>query len=82
MNEPKLSVYYDKESDYLEIRFGNPTESNYEKIGSDTYARIDESTGEIKGYAIFNVQKTTGNINVFDFKIPNNILNFGASVVQ
>ena len=32
---PKLHIYYDSESDYLEIRFGEPTESHYEKIGID-----------------------------------------------
>ena len=53
----KMHIYYDTESDYLEIRFGEPTECRYEKIGPDTFVRIDEKTGEIKGYAIFNVRK-------------------------
>ena len=56
---PKLHIYYDVESDYLEIRFGEPTESHYEKIGEDTFVRIDEKTGEVKGYAIFNVKNQT-----------------------
>ena len=29
----QMSIYYDTESDYLEIRFGEPTESYYKKIG-------------------------------------------------
>jgi len=38
-----MKIYYDTESDYLEILFGEPPEdSHYEKIGVDTYARIDE----------------------------------------
>ena len=59
MKKGKMSIYYDKEADYLEIRFGKPTESSYEKLKGmpDTFVRIDEKTGEKKGYAIFNVQK-------------------------
>ena len=57
--KPQMHIYYDKESDYLEIRFGEPSESHYKKIGIDTYVRIDEKTGRIVGYAIYNVQKGT-----------------------
>ncbi len=53
----KLFVHYDKEGDFLEIRFGQPTPSVYEDLGNDTFVRKDEATKEIKGYAIFNVQK-------------------------
>ena len=56
--KPQMHIYYDKESDYLEIRFGAPTESHYKKIGTDTYVRIDEKTGKIRGYAIYNVQRS------------------------
>ena len=42
----KIHIYYDAESDYLELRFGEPTESRYDKIGEDTFVRIDEKTGE------------------------------------
>ena len=55
----KMYIYYDTESDYLEIRFGEPTESHYDKVGEDTYERVDKKTGEKTGYAIFNVQKTS-----------------------
>lgn len=70
----KMHIYYDKESDYLEIRFGEPTESRYDKIGPDTYARIDENTGEVKGYAIYNVQKSTSPLNSIDLEIPVNLI--------
>lgn len=70
MNNPKLHVYYDTESDYLEIRFGEPTESYYEKIGSDTFVRIDEKTGVTKGYAIFNIKKTKDPLKTIDVDIP------------
>lgn len=67
---PKFQVYYDKEADYLEVRFGEPTESHYEKIGPDTFVRIDTKTQEKKGYAVFNVQKSTGSIKTLEFEIP------------
>ena len=75
MKTPKLHIYYDAESDYLELRFGEPTESYYEKIGPDTFVRIDESTAEIKGYAIFNVQKSEKPLKTIDVEIPTSVLN-------
>ena len=71
MNSKKMHVYYDAESDYLEIRFGKPTKSYYEKIGPDTFIRIDENTGEEKGIAIFNIQKSTPSPKTFDFELSN-----------
>lgn len=66
----KMYIYYDTESDYLEIRFGEPTESYYKKIGPDTFIRIDEKTGEKKGYAIFNVKKGTSPLRTLEVDIP------------
>lgn len=71
---PKLHIYYDKEGDYLEIRFGEPTESYYEKIGPDTFVRVDEKTGEKRGYAIFNVQKSQEALKTIDVEIPFSVL--------
>lgn len=65
----KMHIYYDSESDYLEIRFGKPTISRYEKIGPDTFVRIDESTGKRRGYAIFNVKKGTV-MRAIDVEVP------------
>mgnify|MGYP001597583850 CR=1 FL=1 len=73
MNQ-EMHIYYDKEGDYLEIRFGEPTESTYEKIGPDTFVRIDRKTKEVKGYAVYNVQKGAG--DSIDIQIPANILKF------
>jgi uncharacterized protein YuzE len=73
--EEKMHIYYDKESDYLEIRFGEPTESHYDKIGEDTFVRVDEETGEKKGYAIFNVQKGTSALKTIDVEIPLSVIN-------
>jgi len=70
MEDKKLHIYYDKEADYLEIRFGEPTESRYDKIAPDTFVRIDEKTGEIKGYAIYNIQKQKDPLKSIDVDIP------------
>ena len=75
MTNPKLHIYYDVESDYLEIRFGEPTESRYEKIGPDTFARIDEKTNEVKGYAIFNLKKAKEPLKTINVDIPVSVLN-------
>lgn len=69
-----MHIYYDTESDYLEIRFGEPTESRYEKIGPDTFVRIDEKTEEKRGYAIFNIQKSTSPLKSIDVEIPVGVL--------
>lgn len=65
-----MHIYYDAESDYLEIRFGAPTPAHYEKIGEDTYIRLEEGTEETKGYAVFNVQKATSPLKTIDVEIP------------
>ncbi len=75
MKNSKLHVYYDSESDYLEIRFGEPTESYYKKIGSDTFVRIDKKTTETKGYAIFNIRQIKHPLKTIDVDLPINILN-------
>ena len=75
MKNSKLHIYYDIESDYLEIRFGEPTESRYEKISPDTFARIDEKTNEVKGYAIFNLKKAKNPFKTIDVNMPVGVLN-------
>jgi len=69
-----MNIYYDTESDYLEIVFGEPTECYYEKIDVDAYARIDEKTGEVKGYAIYNVKKSDSPIKSINVNIPKEII--------
>lgn len=53
----KMFIHWDQEGDFLEVRFGEPTPSYYEDIGDDVFERRDEETNEIKGFALFNVQK-------------------------
>ena len=66
----KLNLYYDKEGDFLELRIGEPTSSVYESIGNDVFQRMDEKTGEIKGFAIFNFKKRTEKLKNIDVPLP------------
>lgn len=66
----KLNIYYDGDGDFLEIRIWKPTESIYEDIGDDIFQRIDEKTGQIKGFAIFNFKKRTENLKDIDVPLP------------
>jgi uncharacterized protein YuzE len=74
-----MHIYYDPEGDYLEIRFGESTESYYEKIGQDTFVRIDERTGKKVGYAIFNVRKIN-DLKSIDVEIPSIIQNLKQNI--
>lgn len=47
-----INIYYDPEGDLFEIMFGKQTPSYYEELDDDISVRIDEKTGEIKGYMI------------------------------
>lgn len=53
----KMTIHYDKESDYLEIGFDKPQDGYCEQIGPDLFERRAEKTGKLIGYAIFNVSK-------------------------
>lgn len=53
----KMSIHYDPEGDYLEVRFGKPSPAFFENRGDDIFIRKDRKTNEVKGYAIFNVKK-------------------------
>ena len=57
MMNQKMQIHWDAAGDFLEVRFGKPTPSYYEDLGDDIFERHDEATGEVKGYAFFNVQK-------------------------
>lgn len=52
-----MYVHYDPEGDFLEIRFGKPKKSYYEEIGEDIFERRELKTGEVIGFALFNVKK-------------------------
>lgn len=51
-------IYYDEESDFLEITFGLPPEKSYaEEIEEGVFIRKDEETNEIIGIGILSFKK-------------------------
>ena len=70
MKKDKLNVYYDEEGDFLELRIGKPAPSTYNNIGNDIFQRIDEKTGEIKGFAIFNFKRRTEKLKGIEVPLP------------
>ncbi len=52
-----MFIHWDAEGDLLEIRFSKPTPAYYEEMGEDIFKRIEEETGKVVGYALFNVKK-------------------------
>ena len=52
-----MYIHYDPEGDILEIRFGKPTASSFEKVYEDVFERVDDKTNEITGYTIYNLKK-------------------------
>ena len=63
----KMHIHYDKEGDYLEVRFGKPTPSHFEHIGDGIFERHDDETKQVRGYAIFGVLKRK---NSADIEVP------------
>ena len=51
----------------FEIQIGEPTETYFDEIDDDLFEGRDESTGELKGFKIFNFKKRGG---MKDIKIP------------
>ena len=66
----KISIYYDRKGDFLEIRLGKPVKSHYKNLGKDMLERIDDKTGQIMGFAIFNFKKRTQDLNEIMVPIP------------
>ena len=57
----KININYDEFGDILEIRIGEPTISYMKDLGKDIFERIDEKTGELKGFVIVNFKKRSKN---------------------
>ncbi|MBI2672927.1 DUF2283 domain-containing protein [Candidatus Woesearchaeota archaeon] len=65
-----MQIHHDEEGDFLEIRIGKPTKSYFNQIGDDLFERIDEKTGKIKGFAIFNFKKRTEHLHDINVSLP------------
>jgi uncharacterized protein YuzE len=51
----KMSVWYDKEGDFLEVTF-RAAKGYMRDLGDDIFERVDEQ-GAVIGFAIFNFSK-------------------------
>ncbi|MEK6926013.1 MAG: hypothetical protein AABW50_01925 [Nanoarchaeota archaeon] len=67
MKQKNLEIYYDNETDILEIFIGEPAESYFDEIDDDLFEGRDEKTNELKGFKIFNLVKRGG---MKDIRIP------------
>jgi len=70
MKKQKLKMHYDPEGDCLEVTLGDLTPSYYEDLGKDTFKRVDEATGEVKGFVFFNVQRQKDKLKDVEMEIP------------
>ncbi len=57
----EMNLYYDEESDFLEIQLGEHTEGYFRDIEEGIAERIDEKTGKVTGIAIMSFRKRTKN---------------------
>ena len=60
MKEQKLDIYYDKETDILELTIGEPSSCIFDEVDDDLFEARDEKTNKLKGYKIFNFLKRGG----------------------
>ena len=52
-------VHYDKDADFLEIFFGDPSECYAEEPEQGVFIRKDENTDEVKSIGIIGFKKRT-----------------------
>jgi len=50
-------VYYDKEADFLEVFFGEPTKCYSDEVEEGIFVRRDQETGEVKSVEILSFKK-------------------------
>jgi len=60
--DKEITVWFDKEGDYLEITFGEPRKGYFKEIKDDVLQRIDSKTGETLGFAFINFSKQFGDM--------------------
>lgn len=65
-----MTVYYNKEGDFLEISVGNPSKCYAEEIKPGLFLRIDEKTKEVKSVGIFSFKKRAKDIKNIKLDIP------------
>lgn len=55
--EESYEIYYEKESDFLEILFGEPSKCIASEVQEGVFVRKDIKTGEIKSIGILGFKK-------------------------
>ncbi len=65
-----LTIYYDEESDFLEIFIGKPTKSIATEIEPGIFIRKDEKTNELKSIEILGFKKRTKNLEDIEINLP------------
>tara|TARA_Y100000034_G_C6728275_1_gene322518 strand:+ start:159 stop:386 length:228 start_codon:yes stop_codon:yes gene_type:complete len=73
MNDKNIEFFYDPEADMLEIFIGDSASPPiFDEISPDLFEGRDETTGELRGYKIFNLTKHKNLKNV-KVSLPINI---------
>ena len=65
-----MRVYYDEESDFLEISVGKPTNCYAEEVEPGVFIRMDEKTKEVKSVGIFVFKKRSKDLKDIKLKLP------------
>ena len=76
--EPKTyNIYYDEESDFLEVFFGEPSESYAKEVEPGVFVRRDDKTDKVTSIGILSYKKRADILKVFlkkiNLKLPINI---------
>ena len=66
----KMQIYYDEESDYLEIFIANSSPTYGEEIGEDITLFKKEETNEVVGIGILNFKKRTKSLRDIKLNLP------------
>ncbi|HLC32967.1 MAG TPA: DUF2283 domain-containing protein [Candidatus Nanoarchaeia archaeon] len=67
-----MRVYYDEESDFLEISVGKPTKCYADEVKPGIFLRKDEKTHEIKSIGILSFKKRSAAKDI-ELNLPVNI---------
>ncbi len=76
----QMKIYYDEESDYLEIFVGNPRPDYGEEVADGITIFRDEETGEVFGIGILGFKKRARDLQEIKLDLPIDISLFAKSV--
>ena len=66
----EMTIYYDEEGDFLEIKSGDISNCYMDNIGNGIFKIIDKSTGEIKGIAIHSFKAKSKSLDEIRINLP------------